>query len=74
MESFVNVNVSVVSDAHPQFEQQFYTAAIKEDIQLFTPIISVRAISPNGHKLIYTITGGDTYKEFTVDFNIGRCN
>ncbi|XP_033742919.1 LOW QUALITY PROTEIN: protocadherin Fat 1-like [Pecten maximus] len=67
----VNVTISVISDAHPRFEQQFYTTTVREDVQLHTPVISVRAVSPNGHKLIYTIISGDTYKDFDVDFNIG---
>ncbi|XP_069130300.1 protocadherin Fat 1-like isoform X3 [Argopecten irradians] len=67
----VNVTISVISDAHPRFEQQFYTTTVREDVQLQTPVISVRAVSPNGHKLIYTIISGDTYKDFDVDFNIG---
>lgn len=34
--------------------------------------MSLKAISPNNQKLIYSITDGDPYKEFTVDFNIGK--
>lgn len=70
--SFVNVTVTIVGSEHPVFEKRFYTTSIKEDVALFTPVISVKATSPNGHKLIYSITGGDPYKEFAVDYNIGR--
>ncbi|XP_071125252.1 protocadherin Fat 1-like isoform X4 [Mytilus edulis] len=70
--SFVNVTVTIVGSEHPVFEKRFYTTSIKEDVALFTPVISVKASSPNGHKLIYSITGGDPYKEFAVDYNIGK--
>ena len=67
----VNVTIFIVSDAHPRFEQQFTMFEVREDVELHTPIGTVEATSPNGHKLIYTITGGDTYHEFAVDFNMG---
>lgn len=73
MSSLVNITVTIIGSEHPVFEKQFYTVSVKEDVALYAPIISVKATSPNSHKLIYSITGGDPYKEFAVDFNIGKC-
>lgn len=47
---------------------------VKENVPAGTPIWSLKAVSPSNQKLIYSITDGDPYKEFTVDFNIGKQN
>ncbi|XP_061184166.1 protocadherin Fat 1-like isoform X2 [Saccostrea echinata] len=71
MSSEATVQIRVVSNRHPVFEQYFYSVDVKESSPAGTPIYSLKAISPSDHKLIYSITDGDPYKEFTVDFNIG---
>ncbi|XP_064610099.1 protocadherin Fat 1-like isoform X2 [Liolophura sinensis] len=63
------VPVKVITKATPVFSQQYYSVSIPENIQLHSPVISLQAGSPNGQKLIYSITKGDKYGEFAVDFN-----
>lgn len=65
------VPVKVITKATPVFSQQYYSVSIPENIQLHSPVISLQAGSPNGQKLIYSITKGDKYGEFAVDFNTG---
>lgn len=65
------VPIKVITEATPLFEKQFYNVSIPENIELHTPILSLQAVSPNGQKLVYSITNGDIYNEFTVDFNTG---
>lgn len=63
------VPIKVITKATPLFEKQFYNVTIPENIELHTPILSLQALSPNGQKLVYSITNGDIFNEFTVDFN-----
>ena len=70
--SRTKVPIKVITKATPLFEKQFYNVTIPENIELHTPILSLQALSPNGQKLVYSITNGDIYNEFTVDFNTGK--
>ncbi|GAB1601746.1 protocadherin Fat 1 isoform X5 [Argonauta hians] len=63
------VPIKVITKATPLFEKQFYNISVAENIELHSPILSLQAVSPNGQKLVYSITGGDVFHEFTVDFN-----
>ncbi|KAK3099997.1 hypothetical protein FSP39_013258 [Pinctada imbricata] len=69
--STVFVNIRIISSSHPVFPTHYYTTTVREDIPPGSPIFSVNATSPIGHKLIYSIASGDPYKEFDVDFNLG---
>ena len=72
LSSAVIVPVRVVSTSHPIFDKNFYSVEVKENFPAESPILSLKAISPNNEKLIYSITAGDPYREFSVDFNIGK--
>ncbi|CAI9732107.1 protocadherin Fat 1 isoform X3 [Octopus vulgaris] len=63
------VPIKIITKATPLFEKQFYNITVPENIELHSPILSLQAVSPNGQKLVYSITGGDVFHEFTVDFN-----
>ncbi|XP_070553228.1 protocadherin Fat 1-like isoform X2 [Ptychodera flava] len=67
----VLVPISVMNKAMPVFQRAFYTASIKENIQLHTQVIHIQANSSNGRKLIYSITDGDTFNQFSIDHNTG---
>ncbi|CAH1776950.1 unnamed protein product [Owenia fusiformis] len=66
----VIVPVKIMNKATPVFEAPFYSVDIPENIKLHSAIINIEATSPNGRKLIYSITDGDIYDEFAVDFSM----
>lgn len=68
----VSVSVKVVDRSMPVFDKQFYAVSTPEDIQLHSPLpVSIKAESPLGRKLIYSIVSGNQYEEFAVDFSTG---
>ena len=67
-----SVPIKIMNKATPVFDKPFYSISVPENIQTHTAIISIEAHSPHGRKLIYSITKGDIYDEFAVDFNTGR--
>uniref|UniRef100_A0A8C6IZL5 Uncharacterized protein n=1 Tax=Melopsittacus undulatus TaxID=13146 RepID=A0A8C6IZL5_MELUD len=70
----VTVPITVMSKAMPVFEKPFYSAEIPENIQLHSPVVHVQANSPEGFKVFYSITGGDPFNQFTINFNTGVIN
>ncbi|XP_052280093.1 protocadherin Fat 1-like isoform X4 [Dreissena polymorpha] len=66
-----SVQVSIISDIFPVFEHTVYRASIPEYFPIGSSVASLSANSPSGQKLIYTISDGDTYGDFNVDYNIG---
>ena len=42
----VVVVIKIVNENVPVFEQQLYTQSVKEDVEIFTPLLSVKANSP----------------------------
>uniref|UniRef100_A0A8C3R498 FAT atypical cadherin 1 n=1 Tax=Cyanoderma ruficeps TaxID=181631 RepID=A0A8C3R498_9PASS len=70
----VRVPITVMSKAMPVFEKPFYSAEIPENIQLHSPVVHVQANSPEGLKVFYSITGGDPFNQFTINFNTGVIN
>lgn len=72
LSSRADVFVTVVNKAMPVFEEAFYNVSVAENIQPFTPIITISARSPMGNALVYSIVKGDEYGEFGIDFNIGK--
>uniref|UniRef100_A0A8C3V4R9 FAT atypical cadherin 1 n=1 Tax=Catharus ustulatus TaxID=91951 RepID=A0A8C3V4R9_CATUS len=70
----VTVPITVMSKAMPVFEKPFYSAEIPENIQLHSPVVHVQANSPEGLKVFYSITGGDPFNQFTINFNTGVIN
>lgn len=67
----VTVPVTVVNKAMPVFEKPFYSAEISENIQVHSPVVHVQANSPEGLKVFYSITNGDPFNQFTIDFHTG---
>lgn len=56
----------------PVFNKQFYTDTIPENIEIHSPLsLSIQAVSPLNRKLIYSITKGNDFEEFALDFNTG---
>lgn len=57
----------------PVFDKQFYTDSVLESIEVHSPLsLSIQAESPLGRKLIYSITKGNDFEEFALDFNTGK--
>ncbi|XP_046699501.1 protocadherin Fat 1a isoform X1 [Silurus meridionalis] len=71
MSASVEVPITVVDKAIPVFEKPFYSLEIPENVQLHTPIIHVQASNSEGPKVVYTITEGDPYSQFNINFNTG---
>ena len=71
----VPVNVKVIDRSMPVFDKQFYTDSVLESIEVHSPLsLSIQAESPLGRKLIYSITKGNDFEEFALDFNTGECS
>ena len=69
--SLVQVPIKVMNKATPVFGEPFYTVTIPEDIPLGSTVITIEANSPTDGKLIYSISDGDIYGEFAINFNTG---
>ena len=67
-----SVRVRVIDKSMPVFDRQFYSATIAEDLSLGSPILSIRAESPKSRTLIYSVTQGNEFEEFGVDFSTGK--
>ena len=61
-----------MSQVAPVFTQASYAVTIAESTPLHTAVAYVEAHSTDGSKLIYSISGGNLYDEFGVDFSTGR--
>lgn len=72
MHTRIMVPIRVITKATPLFDKQFYQVSIPEDVRMHSPVISLQAASPNNQKLIYSISKGDTFGEFAIDFNTGK--
>lgn len=69
----IPVNVKVIDRSMPVFDKQFYTDTVLESIELHSPLsLSIQAESPLKRKLIYSITKGNDFEEFALDFNTGK--
>ncbi|XP_019899394.2 protocadherin Fat 1a isoform X4 [Esox lucius] len=67
----VEVPITVVNKAMPVFEKPFYSIEIPENIQLHTPVVHVQASDSEGPKIVYTISEGDPFGQFSINFNTG---
>ncbi|KAJ8383464.1 hypothetical protein AAFF_G00220600 [Aldrovandia affinis] len=65
------VPITVVNKAVPVFERSFYSIEIPESIQLHTPVVHVQANDSEGPRIVYTISEGDPFSQFTINFNTG---
>uniref|UniRef100_A0A5F7ZKI0 FAT atypical cadherin 1 n=1 Tax=Macaca mulatta TaxID=9544 RepID=A0A5F7ZKI0_MACMU len=70
----VMVPITVMNKAMPVFEKPFYSAEIAENVQVHSPVVHVQANSPEGLKVFYSITDGDPFSQFTINFNTGVIN
>ncbi|XP_053315030.1 protocadherin Fat 1 [Spea bombifrons] len=68
------VSITVMNKAMPVFEKPFYSAEIAENAQLHSPVVHVQANSPEGLRIIYSITDGDPFSQFNINFNTGVIN
>ena len=67
------MNVKVIDRSMPVFDKQFYTDSVLESIEIHSPLaLSIQAESPLNRKLIYSITKGNDFEEFALDFNTGE--
>ncbi|XP_067890087.1 protocadherin Fat 3a isoform X2 [Heterodontus francisci] len=71
LSTFVELPITVVNKAMPLFAKPFYARTVNEDIQPYTPILSINATSPEGQSLIYTITDGNPLNQFSINFDTG---
>ncbi|XP_062333238.1 protocadherin Fat 1a isoform X1 [Osmerus eperlanus] len=67
----VLVSITVVNKAMPVFEKPFYSIEIPENIQLHTPVVHVQANDSEGPRIVYTISEGDPFSQFSINFNTG---
>ncbi|MGH0159302.1 UNVERIFIED_CONTAM: hypothetical protein FKN15_036965 [Acipenser sinensis] len=67
----VEVPITVMNKAMPMFEKPFYSLEIPENIQLHTPVVHVQANSSEGLRIMYSITEGDPFSQFSIHFNTG---
>uniref|UniRef100_A0A665T5P9 FAT atypical cadherin 1a n=1 Tax=Echeneis naucrates TaxID=173247 RepID=A0A665T5P9_ECHNA len=67
----VEMPVMVVNRAMPIFEKPFYSIEIPENVQLHTPVLHVQANESESPRIVYTISEGDPFKQFSIDFNTG---
>ena len=72
MSSTVEVPITIKNRNTPVFKSNYYEVEVDEDVDMFTSILSVEASSPTGRKLIYSISAGNVYGEFDVDFSTGE--
>ena len=67
-----NVLIKVIDESVPVFSQMLYKASVKEDVEPFSPVVSVEAEAPTKDgKVIYTLGGGNEEGVFSVDYNSG---
>ncbi|XP_036379708.1 protocadherin Fat 3-like [Megalops cyprinoides] len=67
----VEFPITVVNRAMPIFDKPFYGVSVSENVALLTPILGVKATSPEGENMIYTIVDGDPSSQFNIGFNTG---
>ncbi|CAG9825597.1 unnamed protein product [Phaedon cochleariae] len=66
------VHIKVVNKSMPTFKQQFYFGNVSENTEAHTPLpLSIKAISPLDHDLIYTIHKGNDMDKFAIDSHTG---
>ncbi|XP_061626492.1 protocadherin Fat 1a isoform X2 [Phyllopteryx taeniolatus] len=65
------VPITVVNQAVPIFEKPFYNIEIPENVQVHSPVLHVQASDSEGPRIVYTISEGDPFNQFSIDFNTG---
>lgn len=74
----VLVYVKIVDKSVPVFQKQLYRTSVREDVQLFSPLLTTTAERPTTSevkegegKLIYTIESGNESEKFAIDYSSG---
>ena len=65
--SETQVLVKVVEKSVPTFSEQSYRANVPENLESFSPVLRVSALSPTGADVIYTLEKGNDQQIFSVD-------
>ncbi|XP_069049414.1 protocadherin Fat 1 isoform X3 [Lepisosteus oculatus] len=71
LSAVVEVPITIVNKAMPVFEKPFYNIEIPENIQRHSPVAHVQASSLEGPRIVYSITEGDPFRQFSINFNTG---
>lgn len=71
--SKVQVKIRVVDKETPIFDQQNYAAEVLEDARVGVLVMTIKARSPSGSNVLYSITHGDPLNQFSIDFRTGKC-
>ena len=69
--SETQVLVKVVDESVPTFTEQSYRTSVPENIESFSPVLRVSALSPTGGELIYTLQAGNEQEIFSVEHTEG---
>ncbi|XP_067312718.1 protocadherin Fat 1 [Pseudorasbora parva] len=69
--SKAEVIISVVNKATPVFERPFYKIVIPENVQIRTSILQVVANQSAGPCTVYSISEGNPFNQFNINFNSG---
>ncbi|XP_051903269.1 protocadherin Fat 3 [Hippocampus zosterae] len=67
----VEFPVNVLNKAMPLFDKPFYGVTVPEDVAASTSLLSVKASSPLGQPVIFTLAGGDPSLQFDMGFDTG---
>ncbi|XP_050710199.1 protocadherin Fat 1-like, partial [Eriocheir sinensis] len=71
LSSQAHVLIRVVSSEGPMFTAARYEAAVPENAAKGTPVVRVKAASPSGEPIMYTIVAGNTEELFGLDYSTG---
>jgi protocadherin Fat 1/2/3 len=71
LKSTADISLTIRNEATPIFSELYYSVSAPESIPVHSAIITIEAKSPKGRKLIYSISDGDIYGEFGVQFETG---
>ena len=66
------VEVPVVNEDMPVFDQN-YDLVVSEGVPIGERIGKIIAKGPRGRNVYYSISSGDMYNQFMLDFNTGKC-
>ena len=72
LKSVTRVEIPVANEDMPVFDKN-YVFAVFEDASLSTIVGKIAAKGPDGRHVYYSISSGDEYDQFSLDFNTGRC-
>ena len=65
------VKLKVVDKETPIFDQLSYSKVVREDVKVGEEVSRVKARSPGGADIFYTIVQGDPLNQFSIDLKTG---